>query len=168
MEIRYAVLDDIPSMGRVYADTWKAAYQGMIPQEYLDALTAERWISSYRKTLGVIGMPKAAVITEDGQVIGVSSFAKTRDSDLPPEYGEIISIYVLPDYWQKGYGKQLLAWVTGELKAMGFTHCALWTLEENARAQRAYEHFGFTCDGSRKIDEISGRQVWEVRYRMPL
>ena len=168
MEIRYAVQGDIPSMGQVYVDTWKAAYQGMIPQEFLDGLSTDRWESSYRKTLGVMGMPKAAVLTEGGQVIGVSSFSKTRDDDLGPEYGEIISIYVLPAYWQKGYGNQLLAWVTGELKAVGFHHCALWTLEENTRAQRAYEHFGFTCDGSRKMDEISGRQVWEVRYRMPL
>jgi len=168
MEIRYAVQDDIPFMGRVYVDTWKAAYQGMIPQEFLDGLSTDRWESSYHKSLDVLGMPKAAVLTEDEQVIGVSSFSKTRDADLSQEYGEIISIYVLPAYWHKGYGKQLLAWVTGELKSMGFHHCALWTLEENTRAQRAYEHFGFTRDGSRKIDEISGRQVWEVRYRMPL
>ncbi len=59
MEIRYAVQDDIPQMGRVYVNTWKAAYQGMIPQEFLHDLSAERWEESYRKSLDVEGKPNA-------------------------------------------------------------------------------------------------------------
>ena len=168
MEIRYAIPEDIPGMGRVYADTWKAAYQGMIPKEYLHDLTASRWEERYRQTLNREGSPKAAVLVHEGQVIGVSSFIQTRDEDLPPSYGEIISIYVLPEYWQRGLGTRLLSWVAGELHAMGFSHCALWTLEENLRAQKAYERFGFTRDGARKSQEFCGVPVWEIRYRMAL
>lgn len=168
MEIRYAVREDIPGMGRVYVDTWKAAYQGMIPQEFLDGLCAEHWEEGYRKNLGAEGKPSAAVLLEGGQVIGVSSFAKSRDDDLSPTYGEIISIYVLPEYWSMGYGKHLLKFAVEELKNLNFSDCALWTLEENHRAQRAYERFGFARDGARKTGEFSGKQVWEIRYRMPL
>jgi RimJ/RimL family protein N-acetyltransferase len=164
-EIRYAAMEDIHGMGRVYVDTWKAAYRGMIPQEFLDGLTASRWEDRYRQTLGKEGMPKAAVLLLDGQIIGVSSFMKTRDNDLTDDYGEIISIYVLPEYWHMGYGTLMLNWVTRELEKLGFTDCVLWTLEENLRAQRAYERFGFTRDGARKNQEFSGKDVWEIRYR---
>ncbi len=168
MEIRYALPQDIPGMSRVYVDTWKAAYRGMIPKEYLHGLDASRWEDRCRQTFNREGSPKAAVITQDGQVIGVSSFSKTRDDDLPPSYGEIISIYVLPEYWHMGYGTRMLAWVAEEMKGLGFSSCALWTLEENARAQRAYQRFGFKRDGARKSQEIGGAQVWEVRYRLNL
>ncbi len=164
-EIRYAAMDDIHGMGRVYADTWKAAYQGMIPQEFLDGLTASRWEDRYRQTLGKEGMSNAAVLLLEGQIIGVSSFMKTRDADLADNYGEIISIYVLPEYWHMGFGRLMLDWVTRELKKLGYTDCSLWTLEDNLRAQRAYERFGFMRDGSRKSQEFCGKDVWEIRYR---
>ncbi len=164
-EIRYAAMEDIHGMGIVYVDTWKAAYQGIIPQEFLDGLTASRWEDRYRQTLGKEGLSNAAVLLLDGQVIGVSSFMKTRDADLADEYGEIISIYVLPEYWHMGFGRLMLDWVTRELKKLGFTDCALWTLEDNLRAQRAYERFGFARDGARKSQEFCGKNVWEIRYR---
>ena len=40
--------DDIDHVSRVYARSWKAAYQGIVPQEYLD---------SSRKTLPSCGWP---------------------------------------------------------------------------------------------------------------
>lgn len=168
MEIRYAQPDDIPGMALVYVKTWQAAYQGMIAQNFLDQLSPSRWEESYQKSLGKEGRPKAAVLLEGGQVIGVSSFNKTRDEDLGERYGEIISLYVLPEYWRMGLGSQMLCWVTRELKNMGFSHCMLWTLEDNVRAQRAYERFGFQKDGQAKGFEIGGGEVTEIRYQMKL
>ncbi len=167
-EIRYASVEDIHGMGRVYADTWKAAYRGIIPQDFLDGLMPAWWEDRYRQTLGKEGMPKSVVLLLDGQIIGVSSIMKTRDEDLSEAFGEIISLYVLPEYWHRGFGSHILDFVTGELKAMGFAYCVLWTLEENLRAQAAYERFGFTRDGGRKSLEFAGQPVWEIRYRMPL
>ena len=37
-------------------------------------------------------------------------------------FGEIISLYFLPDYMGKGYGRLLLQAVAGELKKMGRLH----------------------------------------------
>ena len=168
MEIRYATWDDVPGMGRVYVDTWKAAYQGMIPQEFLHELTYESWEERYRSRFSKMEGYHVAVLTLDEKVIGVMSFSRSRDEDLPEGFAEIVSIYVLPDYWHMGYGKKMLAWAVDELKKLGFGDCALWTLEDNHRAQRAYERFGFVKDGARKSQEFSGTPVWEVRYRKKL
>lgn len=168
MEIRYAAMEDIHGMGQVYVDTWKAAYKGMIPQDYLDSLTYEGWEEKFRSRFSQMTDYHLAVLDLHGQIIGVTSFMKTRDEDLPVTYGEIISIYVLPEYWQMGYGRQLLGFATSELKKLGFADCALWTLEDNLRAQRAYERFGFVRDGGKKSYEFNGTPVWEIRYRRPL
>jgi predicted GNAT superfamily acetyltransferase len=34
--------DDIDHVSRVYARSWKTAYQGIVPQEYLDSLPENR------------------------------------------------------------------------------------------------------------------------------
>lgn len=166
--IRYAVPEDIPGMGRVYVDTWKAAYRGMIPEEYLHSLTYEGWEEKYRSRYAIQEGYHLAVLDLDGRIIGVSSFMKARDEDLPETFGEIVSIYVLPEYWHMGYGRRLLGFAAAEMKEFGFDGCALWTLEDNLRAQKAYERFGFSRDGARKSYAFSGTPVWEIRYRKAL
>jgi GNAT superfamily N-acetyltransferase len=164
-QIRYAVMEDIHGMGRVYVDTWKAAYQNMIPKEYLDGLTYESWVEKYRSNFSKTEGYHAAVLLKDDTIIGVVSFMKTRDHDLPETCGEIVSIYVLQEYWQQGFGKMMLNWSVQELKKLGFADCALWTLEDNLRAQRSYENFGFKRDGARQSQQIGGKDIWEIRYR---
>lgn len=167
-ELRYAAMEDIHGMGRVYVDTWKAAYQGMIPQEYLNGLTIEGWEEKYRSRFSKTEGYHVAVLTKDESIIGVMSFMKTRDHDLPETCGEIVSIYVLQEYWHQGLGKMMLGWAVKELQTLGFTDCALWTLEDNLQAQRAYERFGFVRDGARQSQEFCNTPVWEIRYQMKI
>ena len=167
-EIRYASVDDIHGMGRVYVDTWKAAYQGMIPQEFLDGLTYESWEGRYRSRFSKMEGYHVAVLTLEDRIIGVMSFMKTRDDGLPETCGEIVSIYVLQEYWHQGFGKLMLDWAVKELKSLGFTECVLWTLEDNHLAQSAYERFGFKPDGARQSQEFCGKAVWEIRYCMKI
>jgi hypothetical protein len=44
MEIRYiASSDDRTAISRIYEESWKYSYRGIIPQELLDALPESRW-----------------------------------------------------------------------------------------------------------------------------
>ena len=167
-KIRYASVEDIHAMGRVYVDTWKAAYQSMIPKEFLDGLTYESWEERYRSRFLKLEGYHVAVLVKGDTIIGVMSYMKTRDEGLPETCGEIVSIYVLQEYWHLGFGKLMLGWAVKELQKLGFFECVLWTLEDNHLAQRAYERFGFERDGARKDQEFCGKAVWEVRYRMKI
>jgi hypothetical protein len=55
--IRNAHQNDAAGMAKVHVDTWRAAYQGIIPDNFLETLsyqsTAERW----RETFGESGTP---------------------------------------------------------------------------------------------------------------
>ena len=70
----------------------------------------------------------------------------------------------LNGYWGKGYGRKLMRVVMSELKEQGFSEVFLWVLEENTRARRFYEMFGFTCTDDYREDIIGGKQLREVRY----
>ena len=47
---------------------------------------------------------------------------------------------------------------------MGYEDVFLWVLEENERARRFYENFGFVPTDDFLDDNIGGRDLREVRY----
>ena len=159
MEIRYMTpSDDRIAISRIYEESWKAAYRGIIPQDYLDSIQEGRWVNN-------LDIPEwfTMVCIEQGEYIGTSSFCRSRFKQYP-DAGEVISIYLLPDYWGKGYGKELLKNVLDELKFQGFSEVFLWVLEENSRARRFYESYGFICTDDTLDDRIGGKSLREIRY----
>lgn len=159
MEIRHMKqTDDRLAISHIYEESWKSAYKGIIPQSYLESIPAGQWASRLdtkeRNTL---------VMIENGMFIGTSSYGKSRCAELD-SFGEIISIYLLPEYIGKGYGKQLLEAVTEELVRLGYCDIFLWVLEENCRARTFYEKAGFTYSGRYSDADIGGKELREVQY----
>ncbi|WP_330405892.1 GNAT family N-acetyltransferase [Faecalicatena contorta] len=78
--------------------------------------------------------------------------------------GEIISIYLLPEYLGKGYGKQLLQAAIDDLIQMGYKDIFLYVLEANAKTRRFYERFGFKASSAYLEDNIGGKCLREIQY----
>lgn len=159
MEIRYLQKDDDRSaVSNIYEEGWKYAYQGIVPQEYLDSIPKGHWAPCLDKE-GIYSL----VVMEDDKLIGTSSFSRSRWADFG-DSGEIISIYLLPLYMGKGYGRQLLNAAVCELKKFGFRDIFLWVLEENGNARKFYEKCGFTSSGHSMEHEIGGKVLREIQY----
>lgn len=159
MEIRYIIKEDNPfEISKIYESSWKYAYKGMIPQAYLDSIPAGQWANNIYKS----GL-KSLVLIEDGRMIGTASFCRSR-WERYSDYGEIVSIYFLPDYIGKGYGRLLLNKCIEQLKQDGFSKLLLWVLEDNHRARKFYEKNGFVYSGVFMVDNIGGKEVREVLY----
>lgn len=117
MEIRYMTqLDDRFAISKVYEESWKYAYRGIVPQDYLESIPEGQWASNIEQA-----DRKNLVMFEDDKMIGTSSFGKSRVEEMNG-FGEIISLYFLLEYMRKGYGRLLLQAVAGELKKMGRLH----------------------------------------------
>ena len=159
MEIRYiAHSDDRLAISKIYEESWKYAYKGFIPQKYLDSIPEGRW----SKNFDIPGW-KTLVCIVDGKYIGTSSFCKSR-FDQFPDFGEIISIYFLPEYMGKGYGKKLLEASILELNKMGFNELFLWVLDDNITAKKFYDHLGFLQTEDYLDATIGGKDLREVRF----
>ncbi len=92
MEVRYIIpADDRRMISKVYEESWKSAYKGIIPQEYLDSIPEGRWVPNLDKQ----GW-RTLVCIDNGKIVGTSSFCKSRFEQFQG-WGEIISIYLLPD-----------------------------------------------------------------------
>lgn len=159
MEIRYITpADNRMSISRVYEESWKFAYKNIIPQDYLESILEGQWVTNLDDPAW-----KTLVCIEDSMIVGTSSFCGSRLQHFDG-WGEVISIYLLPDHMGKGYGKRLMESVIAELKKLGYEDVFLWVLEENERARRFYETFGFVPTDDFLDDNIGGRDLREVRY----
>jgi len=156
--IREIQPNDIGHVSRIYARSWKAAYAGLVPQAYLDDLKEDRWSPILAKS-GFTSL----VLLDDGRYIGTSSFGSARDETLPG-WGEIVSIYLMPQYYGQGYGEKLLDAVVSSLAQEGYADIYLWVLSENRRARRFYEKHHFRHNGDTKRIKIGGAQLPALRY----
>lgn len=160
MEIRaLRETDDKFTVSRIYEESWKYAYKGIVPQEYLDSIPEGHW-APYLDNKEV----HTLVAIENGKIIGTSSCCKSRYENLS-NWGEIISIYFLPEYMGQGYGQKLLNAAIQELGNMGFDDIFLWALEENVRARNFYEKCGFRESGECLLHNIGGKDLQEIQYR---
>ena len=59
--------DDLQAVGELYAESWKQAYQRLLPQRFLDKLTHDRWTALLRAD------PSASLgMYENGMLIGTA------------------------------------------------------------------------------------------------
>lgn len=163
--IRLAKLEDVFTMSRIHALTWKKAYTGLIPQDYLDKIREDRWVKPFTEALSN-NLHEAAIISNGSEDTGCICFGKSRDDEIG--YGEVISLYVLPEYWSNRQGYELMNFALKRLKEQGFENCHLWVLEGNNRAIRFYERYGFTKDDKARIIKIGGIDLAEIRYSIKL
>ncbi|MBU5484175.1 GNAT family N-acetyltransferase [Clostridium sp. MSJ-11] len=159
MEIRLMnEQDDCFAISNVYEESWKGAYKGIIPQAYLDSIPKGRWVQFLNDSTW-----NTLIMLDGDKIIGTSSYGASRFADMNG-YGEIISIYLLPEYFGKGYGKQLLQTTIDGLIQMGYKDIFLWVLETNSKTRHFYERFGFETSSAYLDDDIGGKRLREIQY----
>jgi ribosomal protein S18 acetylase RimI-like enzyme len=153
-------------MGGLHVRAWQAAYQGLMPDDYLDGLSAEQRADMWHRALDrPRGHPSVLVGERDGQVLGFAAVGPARDDE---QLGEIYAINVDPDAWGEGVGRALLDAAQDELRALGFHTAILWVHPENPRARRFYEAAGWRVDRVERVEDVLGVAVPEIRYRRSL
>ncbi len=171
--MRWAGPADAPAVAAVHVRSWKAAYPGLVPQDFLDALTPEARLGSWREILSSppsAGEATLVLVTEgDDEVLGFASYGSTRDEDVDDTVvGEVRALYLDPSAWGRGAGAALLQSAVDELSVAGFGVASLWVLETNERARRFYEKLGWRPDGKSKLHDWKSFVATDVRYRLEL
>jgi GNAT superfamily N-acetyltransferase len=168
--IRWASVADAEGMARVHVESWEAAYRGLIPNKVIDRLTVERRTVGWNQRLRDPEPRTAAFVAEHGgELVGLCNVGPTRDDDLDAErVGEVQAIYVLPDHWGHGHGRDLMREALDWLRSGGFAAAMLWVLDTNTIGREFYEKGGWRLDDAVKVDESFGSPLNEVRYRIGL
>ena len=168
MSIRPAQPRDAPEIARIHVRTWQAAYRGQLPDAYLKSLDEEidqRTAWWERVIAGAAARRQRQLLASDGdRIVGFVTFGPS-DGEPDPKVGEVYAIYVDPDAWDRGFGRDLFAAAVRGLADGGFAAATLWVLETNARARRFYEAAGWVADGATKVERRRDIELHEVRYR---
>ena len=145
--------EEIEGKSLVHWQTWREAYDNLLPAEYQETMTLDRCRFFSQK------YPENTLIAMDGKkVVGFISYGNFRDEAI--QAGEIIALYVLKDYYGKGVSKQLMHAAFVALDQ--FSEIYLWVLKDNKRAIAFYQKMGFTFDGQGQILKL-GKPVKELR-----
>lgn len=166
---RWASAHDGAAVAAVKWRSWRQAYRGIVPDDFLDELpvypSANYWV-------GHSARPRSRhvlmVAGRRGEVHGMCSAGPTGGHGLDPESeAEVSTLYVDPSAQGLGLGARLLDAVVDHLLDIGFVDVRLWVLRDNQAARRFYERRGWVADGGEQSVPLHGPDVAldEVRYR---
>lgn len=161
--IRNATVEDALDMGTLHTLSWQVAYKGIIDQNYLDAIDAQKRIEKWREIIENKTPTQTILVAElNGKIIGFAS------GNVHEEYKGryfIQALYLHPSYFNKGLGVPLLEGFKKATRKLGYDKMACTVLKENKRARRVYEREGGvhqkrmatgfqTSDGHNYLEEV--------------
>lgn len=161
LHIREATAEDAMLISRIIASSWRGAYQTLIDPMYLARLPEEYWLSSMRSWLES-GRMYGFIAEQNGQPLGCVVYGRGRDEDHA-NWGEIVSLYTLPEDMGKGIGSTLLQGALHALAEDGYTRVYLWSIQGNDRAEHFYQRHGFSLTNERINYRIGSSDVTDVR-----
>ncbi|HZD75451.1 MAG TPA: GNAT family N-acetyltransferase [Acidobacteriaceae bacterium] len=136
--MRSATADDAPGIARVHVDTWRSSYQGIIPQDFLDALDAAKRAAMWKAEIGRkdahVLVAEDTVAEDTVAVCGFISGGILRDGvDVARQNydSEIYTLYVSPAFQGHGVGRELMRALAARLAEDGLTRPVVWALEKN-------------------------------------
>ncbi|MFE8940941.1 GNAT family N-acetyltransferase [Streptomyces sp. NPDC007872] len=161
---------DIEAVSTIRVRGWQAAYVGIVPQSYLDAMTVECDAGQRRQRFSQPGRTSRDLVAlGDRGPVGWICFGPCR-SEMPglERVGEVYALYISPGLIGQGIGRILLSEAHAHMKAQGFETSALWVLCDNQRARCFYERAGYQTDGAAQDDVYDGITLTELRYQRVL
>ncbi len=163
MQIKYASLEDIDDLASVHSKSLKEAFGTIFPKETVEgSFSFERRKKGFLKEVS-LGEPLNLLAYHENKPAGLLTYGKSRYIEIPDNSIELWRIYLMPEFWGKGLGKELLEYGIMEIRKQGYEQVILWVLEENKRAQVFYERNGFRRSG-RTLDAYLGRDIKDLQY----
>jgi GNAT superfamily N-acetyltransferase len=165
MIIRKAQSSDARGMARVHVESWRTSYAGIVPADFLAALSTGQREARWRDILADQDDQRFNFVAEDpdGQIAGFASGGPERDGDLVYR-GELYASYLLASQQRRGLGRQLIKTVAPRLRQLGYSSMLVWVLAKNGPARAFYEAMGGQLLDKKKELTIGGTPLAEVAY----
>ncbi len=162
--IRPAALGDAQDIARIYVDSWRSTYAGLLPdQTLLRPNAVEREARWWRRALARHRRDNVVYVAEDTAegLIGFASGGGTRNGQLPYG-GEIYALYVRDDFQGVGVGRRLFTVTSERLLTNNGPTLLVWVLNGNP-ARFFYENLGGKFV-ARRSGEMGGEPIEEIAY----
>jgi GNAT superfamily N-acetyltransferase len=158
LTIRPAHPGDAAAIARVYVDSWRETYRGLIPQAYLDSMSYAAHERRWRASFAAGGW--AFVAEVEKRVVGLAAGGSCRTRGAFG--GELFVLYVLGFFHNRGVGRGLFDATQIELARRGHGDMLVRVLATNP-SRGFYEHLGGDRVGD-SFCEIGGVRLKELAY----
>jgi len=169
--VRPATLDDAAEIARVHVATWRSAYRGLLPDDFLDSLGEASYTERWKRVIGE-GSSRVFVVEEPDGIAGFASGGRERAGENGFS-GELYALYVLDGAKRRGHGRELVRAVAAALRELHLPDMIVWVLRDNRAARSFYERLGGAyvraqpiTIGATTLEEVSygWRSLDEIRY----
>lgn len=164
IEVRRATEGDVGTIARIQVEAWRSGYRGQLPDAVIEFRSVEDRRQRWQQVLSQPGHDLLVAVRANA-VLGFCSLIPSRDSGASAQTGEIAALYVAPEHWRSGAGRQLMLASREAASQRGYRELTLWVLRTNQRARAFYESMGLASDGAEKAEHTNGHPLHEVRYR---
>jgi ribosomal protein S18 acetylase RimI-like enzyme len=159
--VRPALQGDAEAIARVHVATWRSAYHGVLPDDFLASLSEAHYADRWRRVIGD-GSSSVHVVEQPDGIVGFASGGRERAGENGFA-GELYAIYVLDSAQRQGHGRELVRAVAGALREMKLKDMLVWVLRDNPSARQFYERLGGIYVRSQPIT-IGTATLEEVSY----
>jgi len=166
LTVRDAVPADAMAVAGVHVRSWQEGYRGLLPQDYLDGLSAEDRAEGYKFHLRGAGHPATMVAVDAAaRIHGFVTVGPGEDTDARAT-AQLLALYVDPHCWGSGAGRTLMRSARSRLAGAGYRRAVLWMFAGNRRAERFYLADGWQPDGRSRRERGWGIEVVGYQKRL--
>ena len=138
MEIRLLTEKDIYEMTKLYVKSWKATYNGIVPEKILNTITIEKFSKIwgeyiFKEENGIFGA------FENNEFLGFGAFTPDK---LMENTLYLDSLHIKNEYKGKGIGAELINRLKKYAKEKGYKGVSVSIMSENIRARNLYVKLG--------------------------
>jgi GNAT superfamily N-acetyltransferase len=159
VSVRMAWAEDASAIARVQVAAWRRGYAGLLPDEWLTALSAEAFEAVWQQS---ISRPKEArqrvlVALERATVRGFAATTPSTDADGNPGVdGELAELVVDPDHLHHGHGSRLLHAAADTMRADTFSRATIWLPAGDDERRGFLTAQGWAADGAHRELDLHG------------
>lgn len=154
MIIRRATLDDASQIASIHVESWKHAYRGIIPDDYIAGITHESRLNYWEDVLGKDDLAVFVAVDDIRGVLGWAATGRDREEPGAATITEIQAMYVHPEHTRNGIGGLLLEHILNSSIVADTTTVTVWVLEKNEPAVRFYHKQGFLPEPVKSLSLI--------------
>ena len=136
--VRKAKVSDSEALAKIYAESWRQAYRGIIPHSHLECMIRRRGVQAWRESVRTEG--HLLVLEAAGVIAGYATCGAARHGGR--HKGEIYEIYLAPHYQGLGLGEYLFEGCRHQLDQRRLNGLIVWALTDNTLAADFYYRRG--------------------------
>lgn len=136
--VRNARPSDAPALARIFRESWRLAYTGILPGQHLEHEIQRRDATWWRRAIAA--EHNLLVILHGEYIAGYATCGRARGGRR--DMGEIYELYLAPVYQGIGVGEYLFEACRATLDRLGLERLIVWALAENERARAFYVRCG--------------------------